>query len=291
MSQTSTSNRGDDETICNIFIDDRLGSYEKLLDHDWLKSISNEVYGTKIEPAFFGLVLIWKGVTNTFRLPYYAVLSAQGVFEGMIQPKSAPPIAFLQMLQAKITDGTSISERNSRVIRENIRKTADEWAKISVPQIAFDRDQYWSGLLQANVMRFGIWSSQQLCYSAVYFGYENFIREIIAIAKDQSDFRLPLDRNKKNKVIDETLGNGTAKDLFEHEEIEIAREIRNALAHAGGVASERLKNPKSGLRIADDGKFSIMPENILSLYQFLQDRVDQLIAKLLQDSRFLNLES
>lgn len=104
----------------------------------------------------------------------------------------------------------------------------------------FNKQKIWEEYLKIEGFTVCLWSSQRLCYGAVYYAYENFLRHCVSVGKKKQNYR------PKPKVFMsdfmELFGAEICNICLGDKKIEQARLVRNSLVHNGGrISSEIMK--------------------------------------------------
>jgi hypothetical protein len=132
-----------------------------------------------------------------------------------------------------------------------------------------NRQGIWDQYLSVGEMKWALWASQWLAYGAVYFSYENFLRTTVGIARRNPAYRAGRIQQMKDdfKVV---FGQPLANACFDGP-VDIARKVRNCIAHNGGEESAELRRSIHGIRV-EAGYLQIFPEDVRDLYGVLKAR-------------------
>ena len=132
-------------------------------------------------------------------------------------------------------------------------------------------------------MHLAIFGSQRLCYVAIYFAYETFVRETLAIFKGVEEFR-ELNFRDVKKAANECFTKEVA-DACLDKVVDDARRIRNAIAHNGGKLGKNSNGNIHGIRI-EGGTLQVMPHDSRKLIRELEGRVEKLVEAALKRNEF-----
>jgi hypothetical protein len=272
-----TSQQGTTEDGTNLVIDDRLDSYESFFDHTWARSFFQLVDLTKLEPLAFDLCADWKGTANTGRLPWVVIDSLEGFHAGYSLSKEPFWQKLTKALREHFLDRTnhtfSLTKRKELVgIIDKVSADVQEDIRKAPP--AFDRQEIWAGFLGIGEFTLSLWSSQRLCYGAVYYAYENFLRQCVCIGNKKPVYR-PHDARELQADLNTLFGSTIGDTCLDDDRVIRARRVRNALVHNGGRATSEMQTNAGTLRIVN-GKIHIMPPDVRELYNLLKDHVTAL---------------
>jgi len=259
-----------------MLIDDRLESYKTFFDHGWAGRIMDLARGTKLDPSVFNLCVNWKAVANAHVLPWFTMSSVSNFAKGLLaghEPLGSKLVdAFAVRLPAEM--GDTMTNMQRRKFAEVIRRLGKEiHAELDR---AKDLDEvspndFWKQFLSdpaSHELRLSIWGSERICYSGIYHTYEYFLRQSIGVAngsKIRGDFVVLA------KEAERLLGKPIADSCLRDPQINIARLVRNALAHNGGEETNQLKAVSHGIPV-EDGVLQVMPVDTHGLFALLKDR-------------------
>jgi hypothetical protein len=149
----------------------------------------------------------------------------------------------------------------------NLKDAREGYIEDSDPQALFDSYLDSPG---GHELKLSLWGTQRVVYGAIYHAYENFVSQCVGVVKNDPGYRSD---NGKSLLADlkAAFDAGTIQDCVTDPVINIARLIRNALAHHGGRETEELKKEPHGIAICD-GELQIMPDDTRHLFNALKDR-------------------
>ena len=145
----------------------------------------------------------------------------------------------------------------------------------------FDRDEIWKQMAMATEFALGVAGIRVSAYVAVFFGFEYFMGRCVALVKGDTEYRVP--RNDQFIVdVQSCFGDEICIATIKDRRVDLARLIRNALAHNGRKIPDALRSRVKEFCIdVDADQIVITPDCVRNLYTLLQDRVDRVIAKTL----------
>lgn len=271
----------------NLVIDKRLNSYESFFDHSWARSLFRLVDQTKLEPLAMDLCADWKGAANTARLPWLIIDSLDNFHTGYSQAKEPFWQKLTKALRADFLNKTkhsfSLTQRRELAgIIDKLSEDAQESMRKAPP--ALDRQEIWAGFLEIMDFTLSLWSSQRLCYGAVYYAYENFLAQCVSTGRKDPTYR-PHNAKKLRTDLNRLFGSNVGDTCLDDAKAELARLVRNALVHNGGRATPEIQARAETLTIVN-GMIHIMPRDIRELYSLLKDRITRLAEEALRLPQF-----
>ena len=295
----------DKEIIARPLIDPNLDSYKGFFNHGWCGRIFEAVRGSPLKDPVGVLMLAWRSANGVHLLPWLMVESlrrfATGEAEGSLQYRASYADEVIKGLVGKIEKGMQYSlkqEQRSNLKRvvAKIEKEAAGAMKTAYQQVAFDVERYWSSLLPLSEFQFSILGTQHTNYGSVFFAYEDFIANVIRTKEPTYS-----SKDKKNPIhvaFPNHFGKPLTDFCWNHEEVELARLVRNTLAHNGARFGKDLEKYK--MRFVDvsgtnkvllrgdhfnlvDCVIQITPDNTTYLFNILKDRVTKIVEELAQN--------
>ena len=257
-----------------IWVDERYASYERFFDHDWARRFLEVSQGTRFNPAALDLCADWKGAASNASMPWLLIFTLQSFHKGYMQRNEPFWRRLTIAIRQHIIGNKSISLSNRQ--RKKLAGVIDGLGlqvqhEMSQRPPELSAEQVWRDYLTIPEFNLALWSSQRICYGAIYHAYENFLREFASIKKPQlRDARAKIIK-VKNALAD-ILGKATAYELLEENGVVIARLVRNALAHNGGRASTELLSLRPALMI-ERCVIQIMAPDVRQLVDLLKKKV------------------
>jgi hypothetical protein len=248
-----------------LHYDTRLESYKTIFNHAWAQELSALTAGTKLDPVAFALCANWRSAANTHIFPWLVVNSLHSFWEDYAQHSGFTP-AFVGAMGVEIpkrmgtTPITAVQKRGFRQAINGFAQQIHQTLKDSPPP-DMSCDAIWREFTSHYEFILAIWGSQQLIYSSLFFAYENFVSDAIAIAAREPDYRA----YRFSQLVSDAkkhFGDDIAKQILEGQFIEITRLARNCLAHRGGRESQELKDTKHRITVNSEGIIQIeAPDN------------------------------
>jgi len=257
-----------------IWVDERYTSYERFFDHEWARRFLGLSQGTRFDPAALDLSADWKGAASNASMPWLLIFTLQSFYRGYMQRDEPFWKRLTIAIRRYITGNKSISLSNMQ--RKKLVGIIDGLGlqvqhEMSQRPPELSAEQVWQDYLTIPEFNLALWSSQRICYGAIYHAYENFLREFASIKKpDLRDAHVKIFEIKK--ALADILDERMADELIEENGVVVARLVRNALAHNGGRASLELLSMNHALRI-EAGVVQSMAPDVRQLFDLLKKKV------------------
>jgi hypothetical protein len=286
--------------MINLRLDDRVEIYKSFLDYPWLQDLEQRVRGTALDKPFMRLIVTWKGTANAYAMPYLMMTTLASFEKGYLRPQeSLPEHAIQAMAQAvpkRMAEKHKLSHSKQQQFKEvclEILQTV-EYKQRAYPEL--DKDAMFKELLHAkpggSELQVGVKSLIEVCFSGLFHAYEHFVSQCIKIGKGGNystrRFELIL------KGAKEVFGPDVAEFCLTHDEVVVARAVRNSLAHNGSEYSTdmfgRPIEPATFARLdallkqdyfVEEGEIKVVAANTVKLFRMLAVRVSKLIDKAL----------
>jgi hypothetical protein len=262
----------------NLLIDENYDSYQSFFDHTWAQGIDQLVTGTPLAVVVFDLCAAWKAAANTHRLPWlmfqlfrsfsvkflHARASIGSFYVGALTQRLPTEMGGLRHMQRK-----QLGDLLQRIY-EDVRNHPDQ----AVGEFVLDK--LWDQIVPDFEFHASLWASQRLCFGAIYYAYEDFLVRTYRVIAAQPDYRM---NNAKQfhtefgKVFTPEL-----RDFCFDGEINVARLVRNALAHSGGRETAELSKEKHQYHI-EGGEIQIVPSNTTALFNLLKERATKVTTE------------
>ena len=139
---------------------------------------------------------------------------------------------------------------------------------------AFDQETLWQEYLGISEFSLALWNAQRIAYGAIYCAYENFIQRAVAVGRKDESYRAKRFADLCNDFA-ALFDNALRQESLEDSEVEIARLVRNALTHAGGRVSEKLRSKQHCISVEGD-ELHIMPSDTRKLFDLLKVRATRI---------------
>lgn len=259
----------------NILVDDRLSSYGSFFDPIWAGQIHQIAKGTSIEESVLSLCLNWKAANNTQALPSLVIQSLYAYQFGFLNSTDPELKGYFLTLAEKIGEKLKLNykmRKEFQAITNEVIAVMDDKKEEANAAGAVKLDVIWHSFLYLENREFplAIWGSQRICYGAIFHAYEDFVRDVISVAKKRPNYSALLDVMKNDCTA--LFGTSITDYCLSDEAVEIARKVRNRLAHNGGKISQSLRTLPHGIAVNPDDVLQIMPENNRHLFDLLKVR-------------------
>jgi len=289
----------DKDIIDHVLIDPNIASYEKFFDHDWSKRMFEAVEKSPLRSAVEDLMVAWRSANGAHILPSLMVQSlkrfAEGEGNGNLRYSENYSGEVIKGIVGKLDSRMqySLNLAQRRALKRVVAKIEEEAYRdlmTAQSRVEFPLAGYWNFLVHAPEFQFSILGTQRINYGALFFAYEDFLASVITTKEPTY--------SSKKKPIKEAFpahfGGALADFCWNHDEVTLARLVRNALAHNGGRFGgdlDRYKdrfedatgttNPKlqDDFFILVDGKIQITPGNTRHLFGVLKERVTKIVEE------------
>jgi hypothetical protein len=162
------------------------------------------------------------------------------------------------------------------------------WVLIRLPGDPYNRWDYYMGI---GTFKTTLWSSQRICYAAIYHAYENFVTRCVAEAKNKPNYRPKKHKRTPTEALGDDLNDiipGAGDYCLKDAHVDFARLVRNALAHNGGrsapeIEAKNTEHKTDGGRVHKlmilDGMIQVVPDDTRFLFDLLKQKVLWLAEK------------
>jgi hypothetical protein len=287
----------DDRTM-TIRLDDRIQMYKSFLDYAWVGTLEQTVRGTNLEMPIVSLLFALKATANAYAMPFFMMHSMKAFEEGYLRGRDSMPEEKLRLLAEQLPQRMArkhkLSYSKQKQFSEMIAEILAEVKNAKEVLAGIEMDETFSGFLfgaGGSELQLGVMGLCQICYGATFHAYEHFVTECIRWARGDKTFKAYKFAMIVGAVEAE-FGQDVADFCLAHERVQLARAVRNALAHDGGrvapdmfgkVSPDLAKKLTEKLHeeffVEDDGVIRIVAANNLNLFEMLKLRVSRLVAK------------
>ncbi len=282
----------------HALIEPNLASYEQFFDHDWCKRIFGLVNNSVLKHAVDTLMVAWRSTNGVHLLPWLLVQSlrefADGEYKGSLQFRADYSGTVIKGICDKLEVRMPVLNFNQRMalrrVLTDIEREALHTLKTAQSQVRFDVERYWDFITHTSEFPFCILGSQRINYGALFFAYEDFLANTIRTKEAAYSSR----DNPIKVAFAKHFGDPLTDYCWNHDEVDLARLVRHALAHNGGRFAPPLDKYKA--RFVDatgttppllqgelfyvvDGKIQITPCNTKYLFGVLKDRVTRIVEE------------
>ena len=286
-----------DDVTRHMQVDDRLNAHEPFFEHSWAKHLFDiSRHAPKLNDVVFDLTLAFKGVSFTAALPLLAVNIAERYDEGFNEHRLSDPLVLQLANRIAGEIGQQaffLNPLQKSQVAQLIRKLANEMSdNVRPDMVPFPKQELWDDFVKVeegeaknspkNEFRLSLWSSRRICYSSLFFAYEDFI---VRCLQTQCGDSTRIDYNGFNKKCRETFGDPLTEYCWLNQDVIDAKLIRHALVHAGGRETPKLQDRKHGISVVD-GRLQIVQGDVVALYHLLKERVTKVVEWAAHEAAF-----
>ncbi|MFI4861870.1 MAG: hypothetical protein ACIAXF_14450 [Phycisphaerales bacterium JB063] len=254
-------------------------AYETFFDHDWARRVGRRVQKTPFDDMVFKLCFQWKGAANTSALPFILVDMCSSFSDGYINGQRPRPLILLDAIAGRLGDKMSLPQDSDVRVKmlEGISEIDLELTqKLAMNPYSMDKEELWDGLVVNSELAMAILMSQRMCYSNLFFGYEDFVVRVVKLVSGIDGVR---SGRNFDRHLEDTFGKHWKHDLWQSEHIRVPRLVRHALVHAGGSETAELQKVKHGFEVIG-GRLQITVLDTRELFARLSTTVEKLIDHL-----------
>lgn len=282
-----------------IRLDDRVHSYKSFLDYSWAKKIEEQVRGTDLDSHFLSLVFALKSTANAFQMPYSMIHIIRAFEDGFLRERESTPEVHLRLLADALPKRMAVqhglSHKKKKQLQQMITEILQEARHATQTLEGQDPNEMFSSFLHAPSgpeLQLAVSGLCQMCFGATFHAYEHFVTECIRWAKRDKTFKA-FNFTQLAKELAEAFGEEIADFCVNHDRIQVARAVRNALAHNGGLfvpdmfgklpperAAELAEILRTEFYVEND-RIQIVAINNINLFEMVKVRVSKLIEKAL----------
>ncbi len=272
-----------DEIKRTIQINPQQEAYKGFFCYKWKASFLGLVRHSRLREPGYDLARTWEAISNVRQLPWGF---AESVDRIMCQSIKTMVPQGLQLIikyfeENLIPKLEAFGEQIRRMLRKRITQAIKEISEeidIASSAVAVKtiekRDDIWEGLIAHKDFHSSLWGLERLCYGGLYYSYEWYLTQCLRIKRGEPEYRWYRVRGFI-KDFRAAFGNTLTASCLEDDEIDLARIVRNSLAHAGGRITTELNGRQHTFRI-ENGEIQINAEHTTSLYHKLKDRAVEL---------------
>lgn len=285
MSQSEPPGITDTEPMRCVRFVDSLEDYRSFFDSAWANGIVSLVTGSRLVEPVDSLIFATRAIDTAHRSPSLLV-DAIKAFGASTIAEHKP--ALVQLLDraiiaiAKRTE-TFLSHSQRKKLKgclSHIRDEMDEPNDRARQQVQMEMkwDELWPKFAQNTSYVQGVWQTERMCYSGLYFAFESFLRDCAEIKTGQT---LHGDA-EENSTFRDALFASFGRDFMMNEIVDlpmqIARHARNAIVHDDGKESPSLRRYKGAFAV-EDGRIQILPRHTAELFHVVTRRAAKLASK------------
>jgi len=287
----------------NILFDDHIQSYSPFFDHQWAQDLAKVAEpAKKLGELLFDLMIGLKGISRAQSLPQIAVDVTNKFYEGYQLGKLqySDFVKFMSHVAERLDQKIVFTGVQKSDLKKAILDLADEFkVKTDVPPVQFARQELWDAMVKVipddpdliakNELRVGIRAFLPICYSGLFFAYEDFVVSCVHACHTGSEKKPRVMTDDFKNLFKHWFGDQLANDCwFTNQRIIEAKTVRNALAHAGGNETSDLKElrPKHRIFVIEE-RLQILPVDVVELYELVKPKITSLVQRAATLSPFL----
>lgn len=270
----------------NALFDDRIAAYRRFYDHQWARDLHElSDPSPKLNEILFDLCGTLKGLSNARYIPVLAVDVAKAYVEGfgLTRLDNSQILNVMKHVASAIESRLVLTLSQKAEVKEVIVDLIHEaQEKLAGKKVEFPRDELWNSMVQVceagsldspkSELWLAIPAAERTWYSALFFAYEDFLVRCISCDRGES-IRVG---QGFAKLCIESFGLTLANKCWNESVIAIAREVRNALVHAGGRETSNLGKMSHNIKVID-GYLQILPQDVDAVYEAIKPRVASVV--------------
>lgn len=282
----------DDEIIGRFEIDPFLQHYQTFLNEEWNLEVAAIVRGTKLEKPLTTLIVNWKAAANTHSMPWLLIHSLHHFWHGAVKHQNLSTQlinALANGLPNRMVGKTSNMTRKK--IAQAVRDIAAEVEEAlnNNPDPEMEPEALWHGYINptSNLeFQAAIWGSQRLAFGALFFAFEHFMANLVAIGLGKDEDKYSPNWEDVVKDAKKVLDPAIVSKYLDSEFIAITRLTRNCLTHRAGKISPVLQKKDHGLLVDEYGVIQITPSYNHQCIRQLESRLMAVIEAAVKLSEF-----
>jgi hypothetical protein len=252
-------------------VDRNYDSYSSFFDHAWAKSMFDEAGESEFVAMVFNLTEGWKGAANTARLPWLVVNTLAHFANGYANNRPADIELLIEAMIAwferSVGYSLNLEQQNQmRIAANRWRTDLDE--KKSMNPYQLDQHDTWRQMLEQGEFRIGVVASLRITYAAVYYYYEDFVLSCYKYLCAKRNFRI---RKSFMEDLSKIYTQDVAREVWQHNEVRLARLARHAIVHNGARETDDLKRFGNPIGVVD-GILQITPSVFRVTFSSLKGR-------------------
>ena len=272
-----------DDIKRTIQINPQQEAYKGFFCNKWKASFLDLVRDSRLREPGYDLARTWEAISNARQLPCVFAESVDKILCQSIKTTVPQGLQFIikYFEENLIPKLNAFGEQTRPMLRTRIKQAIKEIGEeidIASSDVAAKtiekRANIWEGFLALDVFYTSLWGLERLCYGGLYFSYEWYLTQCLRLKRGEPEYRWYRVRGFI-KDFRAAFGNTLTASCLEDDEIDIARIVRNSLAHAGGRITTELNGRQHTFRI-ENGEIQINAEHTTSLYHKLKDRAGEL---------------
>jgi hypothetical protein len=283
------------EDMRTIRLDDRIQKYKSFIDYDWAKSLADRVRGTNLESPVLSLLFALKATANSFAMPYFMMNIMTAFEEGFLQGRESMPEEKLRLLAEalpmRMAQKHGLPFERQRQFSSMIDEILHETREAAKALKGTDINKLFSSIIKGPggaELQLGVVGLCQICFGATFHAYEHFLTECIRWAKADASFKV-FKFSMLTKEVKNAFGEEVTNFCLTHDQVQIARAVRNSLAHNGGKYTsgifgnatpedtERMTQKLHEEYFVENDEIRVIAQNNIDLFELVKDRVSFMI--------------
>lgn len=257
--------------------DIRLESYKSFFDSDWVDGFLEVSDKTQLGQICYDLGREWEGTSFVYMMPWLIIHSLENYHNGFWRDEPKLPQEFLRQFIDHVAMHGVIRNMAKKTLMLEARKLEIKLIELlATKRPVFDSETAWNAFIQEKIFAHALTHQQGMAYGSVYYAYENFLQRCIEVKRSAPDYRAKNPR-QLSKDFAQEFSAVLEAECVSDSGVEIARLVRNSLAHNGGRPSADLLKHNHGFKEVDS-RLVIMPEHVKALFNMLKDKAMKIVA-------------
>ncbi len=259
------------------YIQPELEVYQGFFDAKWASEFTCVLKDTKLADTGNDFVRLWEAASSARALPYVMTRSLQVVRGVGFDERERETDLAMRFIKDRLVKYVNTSEEEiTPPLQKKIEQTIDhlrteysQYAEYMKEKLRGTHD-HWERLVSIEEFRKSVWSSERMCYGAIYYAYEWFLLQCIRIHSGELE-RSVIGAKSFGKELRKIFSQELMHECWTDRPIEIARLTRNALVHNGGRVNATLEKLPHGFNV-DNDDLRIEATDTTDLYKLLSYR-------------------
>jgi len=272
-----------DDVIRKVHIETNIDAYRYLLSDDWGERIvALTESAAKLSALVFDLMIGWRAAAYTASLPVSIVEHIKGFHDSYVNSGdiNTTLLRIMPATMRKLVPRVPELTGDPELVRKLQKAIAEIGTEIEDARgntkIEFPLEETWRDYLKNPVYQLSLWGSQQTAFVSIYNSYDNFVAQLVGIALSLDDCPRTAGRRFKKHFRD-AFGEELKEKCWTTHGLQVVREVRHALSHAGGRVTPELNGlrPEHGFIVVRD-RIQVTPNETKALFGLLKDCVHSL---------------
>jgi hypothetical protein len=289
----TSDHRLPDDSLRKVHIETDIEAYRYLLSDDWGERVfALTEIAPKLSTLIFDLMIGWRAAAYTASLPVSIVEHLKSFHDSYVNSGEINTTllrimpATMQKLVPRVPELTGDPE----LVRKLQKAIADIGTEIEEARgntkIEFPFEETWQDYLTNHVFQLSLWGSQQIAFVSIYNSYDNFVAQLVGIALSLDEYPRTAGKKFKKHFCD-AFGEQLKEKCWTKHELQVVREVRHALSHAGGRVTTELDahRPKHDFIVVEE-RLQVTPDKTKALFVLLKDCVYSLSEAAVKMNQF-----